>query len=314
MRHLIRTLPILLIPFLTGCARSVVSTELLPDGTIRRTVVLKGAAKEPNGVQMGPTLEDIFRVPNGPAWKVTRSREKDELIIRAVRTLPAATPTEGDLALKADPKKPEGVKFANSVVVRQIAPGRWEYRETLRWTGPKPNDIGTLPPEAVADVQKALPAPFSTPENARAVTGDVSKELIRMLFGPGDPMISQMLMHPDLAERRLMSRVGRILVEVLAKRFGDRMSAEERLAATKRLLGAIKEATDVRTKAQSKAKSGPGESDNGALTAMLFSVKLPGRIVSHNGELDEITGEVYWALYPEATAFGDVTLTAVCEK
>jgi hypothetical protein len=42
-------------------------------------------------------------------------------------------------------------------------------------------------------------------------------------------------------------------------------------------------------------------------------VKSPGRVNSSNGEADELTGEVYWALFPEAASMKDVVLTAVCE-
>jgi hypothetical protein len=40
---------------------------------------------------------------------------------------------------------------------------------------------------------------------------------------------------------------------------------------------------------------------------------MPGRMVSHNGTLDDLTGEVYWALFPEAAVLKEITLTAVCE-
>jgi hypothetical protein len=42
-------------------------------------------------------------------------------------------------------------------------------------------------------------------------------------------------------------------------------------------------------------------------------VKAPGRVVSSNGEVDELTGEVFWGLFSEAAAFKDVVLTAVVE-
>lgn len=43
------------------------------------------------------------------------------------------------------------------------------------------------------------------------------------------------------------------------------------------------------------------------------SSSLPGRIVGHNCQLDPFTGEVFWPLYPEAAAVGDVELVAVSE-
>jgi hypothetical protein len=57
----------------------------------------------------------------------------------------------------------------------------------------------------------------------------------------------------------------------------------------------------------------PDKSSGGGLTPLMFIVKTPGRVVSSNGETDEFTGEVYWALFPEAASLKDVTLTAVVE-
>jgi hypothetical protein len=50
-----------------------------------------------------------------------------------------------------------------------------------------------------------------------------------------------------------------------------------------------------------------------ALAALTFSVKLPGKIVSTNGERDDFAHEVYWSVYPQAAALGDVEMTAVCD-
>jgi hypothetical protein len=30
----------------------------------------------------------------------------------------------------------------------------------------------------------------------------------------------------------------------------------------------------------------------------MFILKFPGKVVSTNGQIDELTGEVYWALFP----------------
>jgi hypothetical protein len=36
-------------------------------------------------------------------------------------------------------------------------------------------------------------------------------------------------------------------------------------------------------------------------------------VVSSNGEVDDLTGEVFWGLFSEAAGFKDVVLTAVVE-
>jgi hypothetical protein len=45
----------------------------------------------------------------------------------------------------------------------------------------------------------------------------------------------------------------------------------------------------------------------------MFVVKSPGKVISSNGELDELTGEVYWALFPPAASLKPVVLTALVE-
>jgi hypothetical protein len=45
----------------------------------------------------------------------------------------------------------------------------------------------------------------------------------------------------------------------------------------------------------------------------MFVLKVPGRVISSNGQVDELTGEVYWAMFPEAAVLKELTLTAICE-
>ena len=69
--------------------------------------------------------------------------------------------------------------------------------------------------------------------------------------------------------------------------------------------------------ANSKSKADPGKADqNNDPTEMIpltFSVKLPGKIISSNGELDAFSGEVYWAMFAISPTLEDVTMTAICE-
>ncbi len=61
------------------------------------------------------------------------------------------------------------------------------------------------------------------------------------------------------------------------------------------------------------AAAAPAPSKSNGLVPLMFIVKTPGRVVSSNGEVDELTGEVFWALFEEAAAFKDVVLSAVVE-
>jgi hypothetical protein len=61
------------------------------------------------------------------------------------------------------------------------------------------------------------------------------------------------------------------------------------------------------------AAAASAKNDTGGLTPLMFIVKTPGRIVSSNGEIDELSGEAFWALFDPAAAVQDVVMTAVIE-
>ncbi|MEP6756738.1 MAG: hypothetical protein ABJA67_14630, partial [Chthonomonadales bacterium] len=46
---------------------------------------------------------------------------------------------------------------------------------------------------------------------------------------------------------------------------------------------------------------------------LMLTVKLPGKIVSTNGDMDPSSDEIYWATFAVAASFEDITLTAVCD-
>jgi hypothetical protein len=300
------------LPFVAwGCARISATTELHPDGTITRRLEFHAPAGEAGqGASIGPKADDIFTFPGAPAWTVTRTKKDQELILKAERTLKASDMMPSDVKLK-------GAKGAalvtNTLSVKQVAPGRWEYRETLHWNGDRPDDLKRVPAEAKAAFKEALPAALATPENIQSLGEVAFRELWRALFGPGDPLLAMALLHPDLAERKVIRRIGAAMNTALVEKFGDKLTQDQRGAIVKRLVQ--KAMADTTSSSKSKADPQGAQSDDpGAMTAMMFVVKLPGKIVSTNGERDEVTGEVYWALYAEAAAVGDVTMTAVCEK
>jgi hypothetical protein len=103
--------------------------------------------------------------------------------------------------------------------------------------------------------------------------------------------------------------------KALLEKFGERIPAAERLAMTRKLIAAMEPVFDVRNDAKTKAEAGPpGQSDSeGSFVALTFVAKLPGKVVSTNGEIDEVNGEVFWALYDMAAAAEDVVLTATYE-
>jgi hypothetical protein len=52
---------------------------------------------------------------------------------------------------------------------------------------------------------------------------------------------------------------------------------------------------------------------NIGLTPLMFIVQPPGKVISTNGEIDEFTGEIFWAMFEGAATYQDVVMTAVLE-
>jgi hypothetical protein len=307
MRVVFLSLFIAALAALSGCARSRITTEIRAAGAWTRTDSFTGQEKKEG--QMAPSIDDIFVIPSGAEWTSHTAKTDKDSTITLERTLRAGDSLKGDLSIKADADK---LQLVNEATVRRMGPRRFEYRETLSWKAPKqPGDIGAIKPEELAGIKAALPRPLATDANARGLAERVSGLVVPLMFGPGDPLLAMGLMHPDLAERRASQRIGTLMMTALQEQFGDKMSVGQRKEVVRKVIaGSLASARP----AQPDPSAGPPDkSSTGGLTPLMFVVKTPGRVISSNGELDEFTGEVYWALFPEAASLNDVTLTAVVE-
>ena len=92
---------------------------------------------------------------------------------------------------------------------------------------------------------------------------------------------------------------------------GDKLSMQERRACVRKIIENITNGLTQKTNAGADPTKAGAKPDFGdaALTALTFSVKLPGKIVSTNGERDDFNREVYWSVYPQAAVLGDVEMT-----
>ncbi len=255
---------------------------------------------------MAPTVEDTFAIPSGAGWKSTESKKNEDRVITLVRTVPAGGKLQGDVTLKGG--EPGKITLVNEVTVTRLAPRRFEYRETLKWKGdpPKPN----LKPEDLAEIKAALPKSLATDENARALAAKAAELIFPVMFGPGDPLLAIGLLHPDLAERRMTQRLGAVMTKALEEQFGDKMTVSERRDVVRKLIATSFASSKP---SQPDPSAGPPSSKGSGLTPLMFIVKTPGRIVSSNGEVDDLTGEVYWALFSDAASLKDLVLTAIVE-
>jgi hypothetical protein len=290
---------------LAGCARARVTTSIQPDGSFKRTVVLVGQEKKE--MQITPTLEDTFVIPSGQGWTSKQDKHNDEHELTLERTVPAGESLQGDLSIKAG----EGgkLKLVNEAKVTRLGPHRFEYRETLKYTG-EPNEIvGGIKAEDLAKIKSYLPKTLATDANAKALAQKVSALTVPMLFGPGDPLLAIGLLHPDLAMRRASQRMGAVLVKALEQQFGSQLDPAQRREIARQLIQEMFTSSKIPSPSPAAASS----NKNSGFTPLMFVLKTPGHIVSSNGELDDLTGEVFWALYDDAATFNDVVLTAVVE-
>ena len=272
-----------------------------------RTVALTGQDKKAE-MQMTPTLDDTFVVPSGAGWKSREEKKGEERTLILERTLAAGASLQGDLSLKGG--EPGKLTLVNEVTVTRAGPRRFEYRETLRWKGDPPKIGEKIKPEDLAEIKAALPKALATDANARALAETTARLILPVLFGPGDPLLAVGLLHPDLAERRISARIGAVLLKALGDQFGDKMTAGERRDVARKLIATSFSTTKP---SQPDPSSGPPSSKNSSLTPLMFIVKAPGKVVSSNGEIDELTGEVYWALFSDAASLKEVVLTAIVE-
>ena len=304
MRHISKLLALLpCLAILGGCARSFSETAVADDGSWNRTVKFT-IAKE---AQMGgepPKFEDTFVLP-AAGWKVVKTTDKDNQIFTATRAAKLGEVISKDIQIK----NKKGIICVNEVKVTELAPGKFEYLETIRYIGPDKPDVAEARKWMSPMLAQVLPTGTDQATTNRFVDAMIG-EMWHIIFGPSEPLLSQLFFSPDLAERRMKAKFGRALDTLLNKEFGDKMDANARLKAIRTLIAQL-DSGKLLEGSKEKQKEGPSDDSN--LIAMFTAVKLPGRIVESNGELDEVSGEVFWAYYPEAAQLGDVTLRAVCE-
>ena len=296
-----------------GCARATVGSEVKPNGAWVRTVQLHGPPPDKTGGLVPPgKIEDFFAIPGAP-WTVTRSTENGGILVTCKRNMQLGEIASHDVVCMAKSEDKSVEVAVNECSVKETSPGVYTYREAIHWIGPRPKPMLDL--DAVKTLKAALPPALATDSSVAHLADSVVREFVLTFMGPPDPLLttifSQIMMNPDLAQHKLSATMSAGLDQALKTEYGDKMTAEQRVVTVKKLVDATFKSTSDKanadpTKAQSK--------DNMTMTALTFSVKMPGKITSTNGLIDKLTNEVYWGMYPEAAALGqDVVLTASCQ-
>jgi len=260
-----------------------------------------------------PTLEGTFVIPAGAGWKSSEETKDNNRMLTLERSFPAGAILDGDVSIKGS--EPGKLRLVNHVAVKAAGPHQLEYRETLHWAGPPSKLVGDIQPEYLARLKSHLPQPLATDANARALMDKATELSVPVLFGPGDPLLAMGLLHPDLALYRVNQRIGSVLVKALEQQFGDKMQPAERREVARQLiqetLNSGKMSPPDPAAAAATLGNNPGSTPG--LTPLMFIVKPAGKVVSTNGEIDEFSGEIFWALYDDAASYKDIVLTAVME-
>jgi hypothetical protein len=293
---------------MSACARARVTTEIRSDGSWTRTIALTGQQKK-EGLQVTPTLEDTFVIPTGTGWKSSEEAKDNNRMLTLERSFRSGATLDGDVSIKSS--EPGKLRLVNHVAVKAAGPHQLEYRETLHWTGPPSKLVGDIQPEYLARLKSHLPPSLATDANARALMDKATELSVPVLFGPGDPLLAMGMLHPDLALYRVNQRIGSVLVQALEQQFGNKMQPAERREVARQL---IQETLNSGKMSQpDPAAIAATQGNSGGLTPLMFIVKPPGKVVSTSGEIDEFSGEIFWALFEDAASYKDIVLTAVME-
>lgn len=286
-----------------GCAKTTTISEIRTNGTWERTIKLsvsKGMDEEPL------KIDKYFTAPAGSQWKTSEKMEKDTLVLTAVRQMKIGDEPVSDIVIR----EKDGIKLKNSVSVKEIAPGRYEYVETFTWTGAKKDNGDEMTKKMAEELKKILPASVEDPL-LNKVAADVGKQLWKFIWGPGDPMLLTILTNADYASHKVSLKMSQILDAVFVKHLDDLMTVAERRAAIRKFVESIKSEELMKKPDEQSAPSPDG--GDGDLIPMFAKVKFPGKIIESDGEVDPISGEVFWALYPEAAQMGVVRIHAICD-
>lgn len=289
---------------LSGCMRTNTETVVAEDGAWTRTVKFTIPKEDMTGE---PAKFDKFvELPKAPEWETSQVTEKENLVFKAVRKAKLGDTLKDDLKIKQKDK----VVLSNTVTVRDLGNGRFEYIETINYIGDKTTGMQGSRDELHAMLKECLGDVKVTEEQLKNITDAAMVELWRIIFGPTRPLMSMLVMHPDLGERELRRGFGKVMEGQFERMLGDQMDKDKRITAVRKLMS-LMDAEKIMGPTKEESQSSGGGDDG--LVSMTTVVKLPGRIIEANGEIDEVAGEVFWAFYGESPVVGPLVLRAVCE-
>jgi hypothetical protein len=287
---------------LTGCAKSSSSTVVNGDGSWTRTVKLTVSKTTEDASEPFP---EVFALPKD-GYTATSKTEKQDKITTLVRKAQLGEGPLTDILVKENGE----TLCKNFVIVRRLDENRVEYYEKIVYTKAASQKNQNEIKEIATTLRGQIPQKVNaTEEEVLKISNDTFQNILRLIVGPDDMLIGVLLTNPDGAERRIKSRVFKAMDQNMQKVFGDRMNADERTNAIRRFVSAMDSKKVI---GDPKSTSDPSSS-NGNMVGMSTSVKFPGKVLETNGEIDPLTGEVYWDYLSIASEVAPLELRAICE-
>ncbi|HLO98355.1 MAG TPA: hypothetical protein VK171_07150 [Fimbriimonas sp.] len=292
--------PMLLALFAVGCAKTSSTTVVEENGNWTRTVKYT-IGKDP----AGDKWMDVFALPEDGTFKkseVTKESEKSTTLSKSYKV--GIDPITDIIV------KDAGVtRLKNYVMVREIAPGKFEYYEKIVFPEPKTDKMDEDSAKYIARIKEALPAGIATEEELKQLSKKSIVGLMRLMFGPDDHLFGTLLLNPDGAGRRLKFKIAKQQYDLLRATFGTKLTDEQLQATVKKLLADF-DAQDVAKSNQPDPQS-PTPQSNSDFIGISVAVKMPGTLVETNGDIDPLTGEVFWDLASNSAELEPVELRAV---
>lgn len=290
-----------------GCTmRATLHTEVDADGSWTRTERFQGCCEE--------DLRGMFALPEGAPWTGATAEKGEETSYTARRRLRPGETLMQDLLVRREENGAVQRLLVSEVTVREAGHGRWEYREALRWLGPRPKRFVDAEPELRRILQESLPEGAASEKEIRDLAWRSLCEGWRVLTGPGEAWLSG-IGHPELWIRRARERLGVALETILRQKLDERLTSEQRRATVQKLIAKIpRVGLPLAGFEQALPDEDWFDDSDHELVPLMISVKLPGRLVATNGEFNAPTGEVVWGFFAGAPALEELVLTATSEQ
>jgi hypothetical protein len=300
MRH-IAWLVIAVAPVASGCTRATIRTEVHADGSWTRTEGFRACNET--------ELREVFAPPLGAGWTAIRAEVDGGVTHTARRTFLAGDAYRRDLILSHDAAGGIGQQLESEVTIRRDGARRWQYREVLRWHGPRPKPFLDRERELQRRLLEELPDGLASEKEVRDLARRSLRAGWRILVGPVEGWQTGPG-HEEFAERHAQMRLGIALDRLLAQKFGRKLAPENRRTVVRKLVAVI---PSTAGEAGQEFENWFDANETGRISLM-FTVKLPGRLIATNGEFDPVAGEVLWGLYAAAPALEEVVLVATGEQ